>query len=376
MTITSDKATKEYLDMAKRMLETTTADVFYLCVNSKSNKVQSVSATDNGCHANVENALQVNAQGVQGVKGDTGDPGSAGGQGPPGSDGSDGAEGAAGADGEAGLPGMDGANGADGAQGPAGGNGADGPAGMDGADGGQGPAGADGVSPFMLSGSDVYYDIGSVAIGTDSPAGTLHVLTTMDEISDAKYIAGSTNGCSGDDQRCFQSFKALTTGKLTRIKVPICNTDSVPQGAVDIFAGDCATPRTCDGSTGLLGTTSSGGAPGCDISGPNTEFVFSSPVQVTAGEMYTFNVRDVVAYVDLAYKTYPDGASFRNSNIIGDVPFETFVVAEASVVIDASFVYWGEPTADTSWRVGPLPDGSFVLQQLSGGVWITKNALA
>jgi hypothetical protein len=65
-----------------------------------------------------------------------------------------------------------------------------------------------------------------------------------------------------------------------------------------------------------------------------------------------------------------------NQGSIGDVPFETFVVVEASVVIDASFVYWGEPTADKSWRVGPLPDGSFALQQLSGGVWSTMNTLA
>jgi hypothetical protein len=123
-------------------------------------------------------------QGEQGIQGPSGADGAVGPAGPQGEQGiqgpsgADGAVGPAGPQGEQGIQGPAGADGAVGPAGPQGEQGIQGPAGADGAPGligPQGPTGPQGASPFLLNGSDAYYNAGSVGIGTNTPQRLLDV---------------------------------------------------------------------------------------------------------------------------------------------------------------------------------------------------------
>jgi hypothetical protein len=99
------------------------------------------------------------------LAGNEGPPGPMGPQGPQGDTGPIGPMGPQGPQGDTGPPGPAGPKGDTGPQGPAGPEGPQGPVGP------EGPPGPAGDSHWGLSGSDTYYDAGSVGIGTSDPAG-------------------------------------------------------------------------------------------------------------------------------------------------------------------------------------------------------------
>ena len=92
---------------------------------------------------------------------------------------------AAGTQGPAGPPGPTGPQGSMGPMGPSGPAGANGASGANGSPGAAGaigpagPAGAPGASPFVLNGSNAFYQTGNIGISTNSPQYPLHVLTTQ-----------------------------------------------------------------------------------------------------------------------------------------------------------------------------------------------------
>jgi len=98
-----------------------------------------------------------------------------GAQGPQGPAGNDGPQGPAGPQGAQGPQGLKGDTGDTGSQGPQGPQGPQGIQGIQGATGATGPAGA---SPWVLSGSNTYYNTGNVAIGTSTPSATDGLLVT------------------------------------------------------------------------------------------------------------------------------------------------------------------------------------------------------
>ena len=102
-----------------------------------------------------------------GLRGPKGDTGAAGPQGPKGDTGATGPQGPKGDTGAAGPQGPRGATGATGPQGP---RGATGPTGPQGPRGATGPTGPPGASPFVTSGSNIYYTQGRVGLGGTTPS--------------------------------------------------------------------------------------------------------------------------------------------------------------------------------------------------------------
>jgi hypothetical protein len=125
------------------------------------------------------------ANGVTGATGPTGATGAAGSNGTNGITGATGPTGAAGNNGATGSNGTNGVTGATGATGATGNNGATGATGANGTAGVTGPTGATGAngatgptgisSPWVASGSNVYFTGGNVGIGTTTPPANLSV---------------------------------------------------------------------------------------------------------------------------------------------------------------------------------------------------------
>ena len=168
-----------------------------------------------------------------------------------------------------------------------------GPKGNTGETGSQGPQGEIGPN------DKIYYD-GKVGIGTDNPKGSVDIQSVGSADLAAFSIwssGGGVNICSDNDGVCWQSFKATTTGLLTEIKVPVCNTASFPRGEINLYEGNCAKNSSCVGNTqeGKLGT-SGPTASSCDLSGSlEGSFNFDPPISNTEGADYTFQVKDVTA---------------------------------------------------------------------------------
>lgn len=145
--------------------------------------------------------------GPQGEVGPTGPAGAQGEAGPAGPQGEEGPAGPAGAQGEAGPAGPQGEPGATGAAGPQGEAGPAGPAGPQGEVGPEGPAGEEGpagpqgppgASPWTLSGGNVYYVDGNVAIGTNMVSETEALLVVGDfKVDGDADIVGAISKGSG-----------------------------------------------------------------------------------------------------------------------------------------------------------------------------------
>lgn len=117
-------------------------------------------------------------QGIKGTSGDVGPVGPRGQKGDPGDHGSSGPQGLKGLTGDAGPAGVKGPKGDVGNTGPSGPQGLQGLKGTKGDKGdtgNPGPQGADGTSHFTKSGNDIYYTVGNVGIGTNTPDATLTV---------------------------------------------------------------------------------------------------------------------------------------------------------------------------------------------------------
>jgi hypothetical protein len=345
--------------------------------------------------------------GPTGPQGSAGDVGPTGPQGPAGDTGSTGPQGPAGDVGSTGPQGPAGDVGSTGPQGPAGDTGSQGPQGIPGETGPQGdtgapgesvvlssapvddcPAGgigltvgenetqyvcdgADGSQPFGQNGADIFYDQGRVGIGTQAPLGALDVVSSGEVGVDAQFL-GSQNGVCDNPGNCYQSFTTLASGNITKIRVPTC----FGGGNLQLFAGDCATSQSCDGSTNLLGTSETAGPNDCDISTPNTDYDFSTPIAVTAGSSYTLRINGTTAYV-MHGGNYAGGAAYHptlNAGSQGDVPFEVLLQPSTQIVI-SDFVYFGSPQQDGAWRMGTLA-GDFVFQLRVEGSWVTRQSFA
>ncbi len=127
------------------------------------------------------------AQGVAGPTGGVGPTGAAGATGAQGVNGPTGAQGGAGPSGATGAQGVAGPTGVSGPTGAQGGTGPTGAAGPTGAGGVAGPTGATGptgASLWMQSGSDTFFNMGNVAVGTSSPT------------TDRLYVLSNTAGAA------------------------------------------------------------------------------------------------------------------------------------------------------------------------------------
>jgi hypothetical protein len=219
-----------------------------------------------------------------GAGGMTGATGPAGAVGPSGSVGATGAAGPTGTAGATGAQGSAGPTGAAGAAGPTGATGATGVAGATGSAGAAGPtgaAGATGASPWLLSGSNTYYNAGNVGIGTSSPAAALDVESTtgvtigsgpLNLSSGQSVMFGSSaysyiNG--GDGSGSYLSFgtsgtSAMNINQTQQVAIGTTSHDNTldvyGNAAIGTFAGNDAAPSNSlivSGNVGI-GMTSPG----------------------------------------------------------------------------------------------------------------------
>lgn len=319
--------------------------------------------------------------GAPGPKGEQGIPGETGATGPQGERGIQGETGPQGPQGEQGIQGERGTQGPQGVQGIQGETGAQGPKGEPGVigkEGPQGPSGANGVSPFQ-EGKDgnIFYTKGNLGMGTDDPVGMVDVISYGDAAIAASYEEEPTNICAANDIHCWQSFTSITTGLLTKISVPICNTASYERGNINLYEGDpCLRGKNCiDGNpTYLLGTSGKGQADFCDLS-QLSDFTFDPPVPVVAGKVYSFQIKGVTAYVRLYSPLYSGGVSYHslNVNVDGDVPFRATVKPSKEIVLNADYQYYGNPTTDGTYRIGVV-SGKLVIQKRDKSIWSEVQA--
>eukprot|EP00547_Thalassionema_nitzschioides_P010736 CAMPEP_0194261358 /NCGR_PEP_ID=MMETSP0158-20130606/45984_1 /TAXON_ID=33649 /ORGANISM="Thalassionema nitzschioides, Strain L26-B" /LENGTH=446 /DNA_ID=CAMNT_0039001477 /DNA_START=526 /DNA_END=1866 /DNA_ORIENTATION=+ len=314
--------------------------------------------------------------GIPGPKGEQGIPGTTGPIGPRGEQGIRGETGPKGPQGEQGIQGergIQGLQGEQGIQGETGSHGPKGEQGIQGEAGPQGPPGAGGVSPFKEGqNGNIYYSEGHLGMGTDDPVGMIDLTSFGDAKITASYEQRPTNICSSNGIHCWQSFTATTTGILTKISVPICNTAYAPRGNINLYEGDaCVRERNCvDGSpTGFLGSSGKGPANDCDLS-KLSDFTFDPPIPVVAGQVYSFQVKDVTAYAKLSQPLYSGGFSYHslNQNTDGDIPFKAFVKPSNEIVLNSDYQYYGNPSVDGTFRIG-LASGKLVIQKRAGGTW-------
>mmetsp|Transcript_29003 Transcript_29003/g.42787 ORF Transcript_29003/g.42787 Transcript_29003/m.42787 type:complete len:218 (-) Transcript_29003:1313-1966(-) len=209
-------------------------------------------------------------------------------------------------------------------------------------------------------------------MGTDDPVGMVDLTSFGDAKITASYEQRPTNICSSNGIHCWQSFTATTTGILTKISVPICNTAYAPRGNINLYEGDaCVREKNCvDGSpTGFLGSSGKGPANDCDLS-KLSDFTFDPPIPVVAGQVYSFQVKDVTAYAKLSQPLYSGGFSYHslNQNTDGDIPFKAFVKPSNEIVLNSDYQYYGNPSVDGTFRIG-LASGKLVIQKRAGGTW-------
>jgi hypothetical protein len=255
--------------------------------------------------------------------------GATGAVGPTGPTGPNGASGPAGPTGPLGPTG---ATGVTGPTGPTGGQGATGVTGPTGPLGPTGPAGATGGTPWVTSGSNIYYSNGYVGVGTSSPAANLHVYgpsNTQFKVQSSgaeanMTIVGTSYGQINNDVGDFYITNGSAGGSVF---LRTASTTQVTVTAAGVFRfnsgyGSAATAYGCrawvmfDGSNGAI--SASGNISYVTRNGtgdytigfsngmPDAAYVISGMLKPTSGQAGN-NARSVNA----AYDTTPSTSSFR-----------------------------------------------------------------
>ncbi|MGI4865926.1 MAG: glycine-rich protein [Janthinobacterium lividum] len=190
-----------------------------------------------------------------------------------------------------------------------------------------------------VSGTAYYYNGGNVGIGTSSPGqkldvagtarvqGTLQVGTSV--LPGALEVVGASGTTTTLDQQQpvinvggpitddWQSFTAGVTGTLTRLDLSLRPSGSGTTGQLSLYSGEGTTGTQLSSQAITFQVVGSGGY---------QQYVLTTPVPVTAGQQYTYQLNGLSGTVSSSGANTNPYAGGRNRGDAGsDLAFKTYV---------------------------------------------------